>query len=208
MLLCPRRRLRIHPAVTQQHLRHPMPRVHQIPPARVMRADQLPRRLDLRRRDHDRVSAIRPSSSGPAARRPCDRSSPDPSARAGSGPARSPPSRSPPRPPPDTNRTRSGPPHSTPAPGRGSDHNHATGVSNPGPNRTLVSSPAHHIDRRGMRRPSMDIQPNPRHRSGHGRTSSTHLGVSRSRSPARQTPARSVRPLSPAGNPCNGRPTP
>ena len=74
----------------------------------------------------------------------------------------------------------------------------------PGPNRARVSSPVIDVDRRRMRRTGMDIKPHPRHRSGHGRTSSLS-GVSRSHSPARQTPARSVRPTNPGSQP-TGRP--
>lgn len=66
----------------------------------------------------------------------------------------------------------------------------------------------HHIDRRGVRRSGVDIEPDIGHRPEHGRTSSASNGVSRSRSPARQIPAGSVRPASSAGNPCNGRPKP
>ena len=44
------------------------------------------------------------------------------------------------------------------------------------------------IDRRRMGRAGMDIQAHIRHRSGHGRTLPPLHGVSRSQSPARQTP--------------------
>ena len=42
---------------------------------------------------------------------------------------------------------------------------------------------------------------NPRHRSSHGRTSAITLGSAGAFSPARQPPARSVRPLSPGRQP-------
>ena len=44
------------------------------------------------------------------------------------------------------------------------------------------------IDRSGMNRTGMDIQTHIRHRYGHGRTLPPLHGVSRSQSPARQTP--------------------
>ena len=47
---------------------------------------------------------------------------------------------------------------------------------------------AHDVDRGGMNRTGMDIQAHIRHRYGHGRTLPPLHGVSRSQSPARQTP--------------------
>jgi hypothetical protein len=54
-----------------------------------------------------------------------------------------------------------------------------------------------------VRRARMDIQPHPRHRSGHGRTSSSSWGQPEPNSPARQTPARRLRPSTPTVNPDN-----
>jgi len=45
-----------------------------------------------------------------------------------------------------------------------------------------------HVDRRRVRRAGMDIQARECHRYGHGRTLLPLHGVSRSQSPARQTP--------------------
>ena len=207
MLLRPGRRLGIDPAVAQQHLRDAMAGVHQIPPARVMRADQLPG--GLHRRRGTTTGSERPRDQTPREQLGV--------LAIGLHPITSPPRRQPWRDHlhPDPRRDRR---PVKPVPRRPSliARPHGPGQRlepvdrrlDPGPEPHPRQLPRHHIDRRGIRRPGVDIEPDISHRSGHGRTSSTHLGVSRSHSPARQTPARSVRPLSPAGNPCNGPPTP
>ena len=116
MLLRPSRRLGIHPAVAQQHLRDAMARVHQIPPARVMRARELPSASTCIEGTTTGCSdpAIRHRASSSASLRSVLTRRPSLSV---SGPARSPRSRPPPRPPPGRARTRSARPHSTPCTG-------------------------------------------------------------------------------------------
>ncbi len=165
MLLAPGRRLRIHPAVTQQHLRDPVPCVHQIPSARVMQTRQLTCGLDLDRRDPDQREANRPTDTEPTAPRPCDRSSPDPTVHAASFPARPHPSGPRPRPPPDRARTRSGRPHNTHAPARAT-----TSATRP--------APPHHRHETASASTRRSSHRSPRHApNGHGHPIPTNVIV-------------------------------
>ena len=175
-----------------------MPGAHQISPARIMGTHQLPRRLDLHGGTITAVSdpASRSRASNSASLRSVFTRQ---TVRAASCPARPPPSAIPAataaryKPKPGRTRliTR---PHRTRQRPQPRDR-----PLQPRPNRIRVSSPL--------------TNRSPRHApTGHGHraqpTSSFRSwpdllisGVSRSPSPARQIPARSVRPLSPAGQP-------
>ena len=208
MLGRPGRRLGVDAAVTQQHLRHAMTRVHQIAPAGVMRARHLLGRLDLRRRDHHAsqragqqqpreqlgvlavgLNPIRRTTRRLARRDHLHR---EPRRRRRPGRARTP----------------SGPPRNTPAPGPATRPARPSGPSIPGPNRTRDSSPliasiaAPCVDR------AWTSRPHPRHRSRHGRTSSLIWGqpepLLRPDKPPRGASGQLPQPVNPCRRPAIG----
>ena len=155
----------------EQHLRHAMAGVHQIPPARVMGPGHLAGRLDLGRRHHDcgqragqqqpreqlGVLAIGLNPIRRTARRLARRDHRHRDPRRDRGPVEPKPGRARLIARLDRSRQPSQPRHRP---------------LDPRPETHPRQLSRQRVDRRPMRRPGVDIEPNPRHRGPHGRTSS------------------------------------